>query len=81
MREGYNRQENIDQFLQELDDAPSLCCFNGIRFDIPFIIARFSVPQVTYPPITTCVCFSPKRVDLVLTNIAGEVRQVVHEGI
>ena len=47
-REGFDRQENIDQFLQVLDDAPLLCCFNGVRFDIPFIIARFDVAQARY---------------------------------
>jgi uncharacterized protein YprB with RNaseH-like and TPR domain len=48
IREGYNRQENIDSFLEILDDAPSLCCFNGVRFDIPFIIARFKVAPERY---------------------------------
>jgi uncharacterized protein YprB with RNaseH-like and TPR domain len=28
------------QFIQTLDDAPRLCCFNGVRFDIPFIAKR-----------------------------------------
>jgi uncharacterized protein YprB with RNaseH-like and TPR domain len=48
MREGYNRQENIDSFLEVLDNAPVLCCFNGVRFDIPFIIARFHVAPERY---------------------------------
>jgi uncharacterized protein YprB with RNaseH-like and TPR domain len=48
IRDGHDRQQNIDDFLKILDDAPSLCCFNGVRFDIPFIIARFSVPQERY---------------------------------
>lgn len=33
-----------DAFLQCLDDAPALCSFNGVRFDIPFIARRFDVP-------------------------------------
>ena len=35
-----------DAFLRVLDEAPSLCSFNGVRFDIPFIAAQFNVcPQ------------------------------------
>lgn len=33
-----------DAFLRCLDEAPSLCSFNGVRFDIPFIAKRFGVP-------------------------------------
>jgi uncharacterized protein YprB with RNaseH-like and TPR domain len=29
-----------EAFLQALDEAETLCCFNGIRFDIPFICRR-----------------------------------------
>jgi uncharacterized protein YprB with RNaseH-like and TPR domain len=47
-RKGYDRQENINEFLEILDTATSLCCFNGVRFDIPFIIARFNVPPERY---------------------------------
>jgi uncharacterized protein YprB with RNaseH-like and TPR domain len=47
-REGYDRKENIDEFLGVLDDAPSLCCFNGVRFDIPFIIKVFGVEHDRY---------------------------------
>jgi hypothetical protein len=31
-----------------LDDAPSLCCFNGVRFDVPFIIKVFHVEPERY---------------------------------
>jgi hypothetical protein len=48
MRPGYDRQENIDGFLGMLDEAPSLCCFNGIRFDVPFIIKAFGVEPARY---------------------------------
>jgi uncharacterized protein YprB with RNaseH-like and TPR domain len=48
MREGHDRQQNIDEFLEILDAAPTLCCFNGVRFDIPFIIARFAVVRDRY---------------------------------
>jgi uncharacterized protein YprB with RNaseH-like and TPR domain len=47
-REGYDRQANIEEFLAALDDASSLCSFNGIRFDIPFIIAVFGVGEERY---------------------------------
>lgn len=33
----------INAFLQQLDDAPALCCFNGVKFDVPFIAKRFNV--------------------------------------
>jgi uncharacterized protein YprB with RNaseH-like and TPR domain len=38
-------QARVDAFLQTLDDAPALCCFNGVKFDVPFIAHRFSVPS------------------------------------
>ena len=37
-------RERIEAFLRQLDDAPTLCCFNGVKFDIPFIAKRFDVP-------------------------------------
>jgi uncharacterized protein YprB with RNaseH-like and TPR domain len=33
----------INAFLKQLDDAPALCCFNGVKFDVPFIAKRFNV--------------------------------------
>ena len=60
-REGYDRQQNINDFLQTLDDAPSLCCFNGVRFDIPFIIARFEVDQERYTKWFMKVYYLPSR--------------------
>jgi hypothetical protein len=48
MREGFDRQDNIDEFLLMLDEAKSLCCFNGVRFDVPFIIKDFGVEQERY---------------------------------
>jgi hypothetical protein len=50
LRDGYDRQQNIDEFLGVLDDAPTLCCFNGVRFDVPFIIKAFAVPAERYTP-------------------------------
>lgn len=41
---------NIRDFLQTLDDAEVLCAFNGVRFDLPFIIQRFHVPPERYTP-------------------------------
>ncbi len=35
------RESERDAFIKALDDAESLCCFHGIRFDIPFIAKRF----------------------------------------
>jgi hypothetical protein len=33
-----------EAFMQLLDAAERLCCFNGVRFDIPFMQARWAVP-------------------------------------
>ena len=33
-----------DEFMQYLDDAPALCAFNGLRFDIPFMAKSWDVP-------------------------------------
>lgn len=38
------RSRRIESFLKDLDEAPTLCCFNGVKFDVPFIAARFKVP-------------------------------------
>jgi uncharacterized protein YprB with RNaseH-like and TPR domain len=40
-----DRQNNVNAFLRHLDDAPGLCCFNGVKFDIPFIKHAFSVSE------------------------------------
>lgn len=34
----------VNEFLKHLDEAPAICCFNGVKFDIPFIVERFKVP-------------------------------------
>jgi uncharacterized protein YprB with RNaseH-like and TPR domain len=36
-------QSERDEFIRTLDEAPALCSFNGVRFDIPFIAARFNI--------------------------------------
>jgi uncharacterized protein YprB with RNaseH-like and TPR domain len=36
-------EERKQEFLRMLDEATSLCAFNGVRFDVPFIAARFGV--------------------------------------
>ena len=43
-------EKNRDEFLQMLDDAEVLASFNGVKFDLPFIIQRFNVPQERYSP-------------------------------
>lgn len=35
--------EVCNEFMQLLDEAPLLCAFNGVRFDIPFIASRWGV--------------------------------------
>lgn len=41
-------QDHVFRFLKRLDDAETLCSFNGARFDIPFIIENFRVPLQRY---------------------------------
>lgn len=43
-------QGNIEAFLDTLDRADTLCAFNGVKFDLPFIIERFHVKQERYVP-------------------------------
>jgi len=33
-----------DEFMQYLDNAPSLCAFNGVKFDIPFMAKAWNLP-------------------------------------
>lgn len=35
------------QLVQALDAAPSLCAFNGLRFDIPFLYRALRLPEAT----------------------------------
>lgn len=44
LRDPAKYEDEKKEFLQCLDDAPALCSFNGVRFDIPFIAAQFGVP-------------------------------------
>jgi uncharacterized protein YprB with RNaseH-like and TPR domain len=37
---GRFEEERRAEFIKCLDDAHSLCCYNGVRFDIPFIAKR-----------------------------------------
>ena len=37
-----------EKFMVCLDQATSLCAFNGAKFDIPFIVERFSVEAERY---------------------------------
>lgn len=49
----HDRQENIEEFLGELDRAHMLISFNGVYFDIPFIARKFDVEAGRY---TAWVC-------------------------
>ena len=40
--------EEAESFMKCLDEADSLCSFNGPRFDLPFIISRYKVPHSRY---------------------------------
>jgi hypothetical protein len=53
IKQGFNlildgHEDRAAQFLSSLDEADSLCAFNGARFDLPFIIKRYGVPQARY---------------------------------
>lgn len=37
-----------DDFLRKLDEATIIACFNGVNFDLPFIISFFHVPSTRY---------------------------------
>jgi len=39
---GWGRRE---EFMSLLDEAPRLCAFNGVRFDLPFLARRWKVPD------------------------------------
>lgn len=43
-------EQTKEDFLKDLDDADSLCSFNGVAFDLPFIIKRFKVEPERYEP-------------------------------
>lgn len=36
------------ELIRHLDEADSLCSFNGVRFDLPFICRRFGVPDAQH---------------------------------
>ncbi len=40
----FTRGDSPDEFMRLLDEASSLCAFNGAAFDIPFIATQFSPP-------------------------------------
>lgn len=41
-------QSSVEEFLSELDNAEQLYGFNSVKFDLPFVIARFDVPETRY---------------------------------
>lgn len=45
---GDNLEEKAEEFMTFLDEADSLCSFNGARFDLPFIIHRYRVVEERY---------------------------------
>ena len=42
-RQDYDREKNA--MVQAFDAATSLCAFNGLKFDIPFMEAQFNLRQ------------------------------------
>ena len=38
-------KEDPGDFMALLDEAPRLCAFNGVRFDLPFLAKRWGVPD------------------------------------
>lgn len=43
--------ENLDDFLELLDDIPLLVSFNGCTFDVPRVLDAFHIPQLPCPHI------------------------------
>lgn len=41
--------ENLDDFLDLLDDIPLLVSFNGSTFDVPRVLAGFHIPELPCP--------------------------------
>jgi len=37
----------LDEMVQQLEEAPSLCAFNGVRFDLPFLQTAFRIDAGT----------------------------------
>lgn len=37
--------ERCEAFVRLLDEAPMLCAFNGVRFDVPFLARRWGIPR------------------------------------
>ncbi len=42
-------QENLDDFLELVDDSKLLVAFNGNSFDIPFVEKAFNIPDIGCP--------------------------------
>jgi hypothetical protein len=47
----YVRGENLDAFLDSLDDVELLVSFNGSSFDVPRILRHFNIPSLPCPHI------------------------------
>lgn len=45
----YIEHENLDDFLDLLDDIPLLVSFNGSTFDVPRVLDGFHIPQLPCP--------------------------------
>lgn len=43
--------ENLDDFLELLEDVRLLASFNGSSFDVPRVLSTFHIPQLTCPHI------------------------------
>lgn len=41
------REIILQDLVKTLDDAPSICAFNGVRFDVPFLMQAFDIPEST----------------------------------
>lgn len=41
----FARGDDPEDFMKLLDEAPLLCAFNGVRFDIPFLAKKWAAPN------------------------------------
>ena len=53
--EPLSQNTSKEEFLEMLDNTDIICCFNGVKFDIPFVISFFQVPPQRYQQYFTKV--------------------------
>ncbi|MBU0677747.1 MAG: ribonuclease H-like domain-containing protein [Verrucomicrobia bacterium] len=47
----FTKNENLDEFVDLLDDVDLLVSFNGASFDVPRVVSEFHIPELPCPHI------------------------------